>query len=223
MSSRIEVLALALTLTALCAPGVAAQANAAEMNAFPMPPPTGYVATKTFAYAGDFGYFTAPMPSEYGTGVGAPDYRYVRYRGINGKRIYAYGAWGPTPITMDGSGDGCGHAHASYGVWIRYEISLGFTRIAGWVRVGGGAMSGVRESGRCVFKTNGPLAQVDARFGWGSDFFLLDCRQNKCGIYTDMVLGALSNTHGWGSCTVPRGSFAACKEPSYLISYTTPL
>ena len=84
-------------------------------------------------------------------------------------------------------------------------------------------MSGVREGQRCVFKTNGPLAAVDPRFGWGSDFFRLDCRAGNCGILTELVLGALSNTHGWGSCTVAPGAFPACTEPSYLIGYTLPL
>lgn len=223
MNRMTEALVLAVCLVAIFASRAFTQASAEEMNTFPMPPPSGYEATKVFAYAGDFGYYTAPMPSVYSTGSGPSDYRYVRYTNLNGKRIYLYGAWGPTPITATESGDGCGHAHASYGVWVRYEVSILFFRLSGWVRVGGGGMSGVREGERCVFTTSGPLAEVDSRFGWGSTFFQFSCLANNCGILRDLVLGVLSNTHGWGSCTVPPGSFPACTEPSYLIGYTLPV
>ena len=37
-----------------------AQAAINEIANFAMPPPQGYVADKTFAYAGDYGYYTAP-------------------------------------------------------------------------------------------------------------------------------------------------------------------
>jgi hypothetical protein len=32
------------------------QASESEMQGFPMPPPSGFVANKQFAYVGDFGY-----------------------------------------------------------------------------------------------------------------------------------------------------------------------
>ena len=175
MKRRIDSILLALALVALAASSVSAQASAAEMSAFPMPPPIGYVATKSFAYVGDSGYYTAPIYPAYSTSTGASEYSYVRYSNLNGKVIYLYGAWGPTSIAPPtATGDNCGHAHASYGVWARYELSIGFLRLSRWIRVGGGGMSGVREGGRCVFKTDGPLAAVDPRFGWGSSFFRLD-------------------------------------------------
>jgi hypothetical protein len=224
MTRKIEAAALALVLLALLPSQGFAQASESEMDAFPMPPPSGYVATKSFAYAGDYGYYTAPASAVPSTDVASSDYRYVRYTNINRKRIYLYGAWGPTPIPKTETGDGCGHAHASYGVWVRYEISILFFRFSGWVRVGGGSMSGVREGERCVFKTDGPLTEIDPRYGWGSEVFQLNCLAGNCGIFSELVLGALSNTHGWGSCTVlPPGSFRACTEPSYLIGYTLPL
>jgi hypothetical protein len=49
---------------------------------------------------------------------------------------------------------------------------------------------------------------------------MFDLRGNP--FVKELVLGALSNTHGWGTCSVPSGSFPACYEPSYLIGYTLP-
>jgi hypothetical protein len=213
-------LCAALTLSAGRA---AAQASPSEMSAFPMLPPSGLVATKTFGYVGDYGYYTAPASSVPGTGAAASDYRYVRYRGVAGKRVFVYGAWGPTPIPPpSGGGDSCGHAHASWGVWGRWEFSFPFYgTIAGWTNLGGGGMSGVRNpAGKCVLTPNNPLRTIDPRFGWGQTFKSFDLRGMT--FVTDLVVGALSNTHGWGSCSVPPGSFRACHEPSYIIGYTLP-
>ena len=58
-----------------------------------------------------------------------------------------------------------------------------------------------------------PLKSIDARFGWGSGVLSFDFTGGT--IYTELVVGVLSNTHGWGSC----GAFA-CTEPSYVIGYT---
>ena len=62
------------------------QASESEMRAFPMPPVEGYVAQKTFAYTGDYGYYTFPRQAESSTGIGPEDYVYVRYTGISGKK-----------------------------------------------------------------------------------------------------------------------------------------
>jgi hypothetical protein len=80
-------------------------------------------------------------------------------------------------------------------------------------------MSGVRNpDGKCVFATENDLTDIDSRFGWGTTFK----SYNFASFVTDIVVGALSNTHGWGFCTVPSGSFVACHEPSYIIGYTLP-
>ena len=55
---------------------------------------------------------------------------------------------------------------------------------------------------------------------WGTTFKELDWRNTS--FYTELVVGALSNTHGWGTCPVPGGQFPACHEPSYVIGYTLP-
>jgi hypothetical protein len=207
---------------ALAADRAAAQASASEMAAFPMPPPSGFFTTKTFGYVGDYGYYTAPASSVPGTGAAASDYRYVRYRGVTGKRVFVYGAWGPTTIPAPaGGGDSCAHAHASWGVWGRWQFSFPFYgTISGWTFLGGGGMSGTRTSaGRCVLTPNNPLRSIDDRYGWGETFKSFDLRGQT--FITELVVGALSNTHGWGSCTVPRG-FLACHEPSYIIGYTLP-
>lgn len=201
----------------------AAQATAAEMSGFPMPPPSGFFATKTFGFVGDYGYYTAPSSSVPGISAGPSAYRYVRYRGVAGKRVYVYGAWGPTAIPAPvGRADACEHAHASWGVWARWEFSFPLVgTFSGWTRAGGGGMSGTRNSaGNCVFRTDTPLARIDPRYGWGETFRAFDLR--GAGYVTDLVVGALSNTHGWGSCTVPSGTFRACYEPSYIIGYTLP-
>lgn len=215
---------LALGAGLVLAPAFAhAQASQAEMQAFPMPPPTGLHAQKAFGYVGDYGYYTAPPSAVYGMEAKAKDYQYVRYTGVSGKRVFVYGAWGTTPIAPPANGgDNCGHAHASWGAWAKYRIVLPlYGTIQGWAMAGGGGMSGVRNAqNKCVFKTDGPLAGIDPRFGWGATFKELDWRNTT--FYTELVVGALSNTHGWGTCAVPSGQFPACKEPSYVIGYTLP-
>jgi hypothetical protein len=216
------------------APAARGQASQAEMSHFPMPPAGGYHATKTFAFVGDFGYFTAPPMSVYDiNAIDAGDYRYVRYRGVAGKKVYLYGAWGPnTPPPPSGDADACQHTHMSYGVWAHWSLTLpwfgpfdtGAERsrtIDGWMLAGGGGMSGARNSaGECVHRTDNPLGEIDERFGWGDDFEFFDLRSVP--FITELVVGALSNTHGWGTCIVPPGSFTACREPSYIIGYTLP-
>jgi hypothetical protein len=199
------------------------QASSSELAGFPMPPPSGYWATKHFSYVGDYGYFTAPTSAVPGTTAHAADYKYVRYSGIGGKRVFVYGAWGTTPVpNPSGTADACGHAHTSYGVWTRWEFRvLFFRRISGWIPLGGGGMSGIRNAqGQCVFRTDTPLASIDPRYGWGLPSLGFDFRGTS--FFRDLVVGALSNTHGWGSCTVPTGTFKACHEPSYIIGYTLP-
>ena len=193
------------------------------MRTFPMPPLRGYAETKTFGYAGDYGYYLVPSSSSYGAGVTASDYYYVSYDGVAGKDVWIYGAWGDTPIPApSGGADACGHAHASYGVWARYDIRFRFVTLRGWMFVGGGGMSGVRNAaGQCVLSTMNPLSSIDPRFGWGSGALHLDLRGRP--YIKQLVLGVLSSTHGWGSCALPPGqTFRACHEPSWAIAYTLP-
>lgn len=222
IAGRIHQLAVFVVMALILVPQrVAGQASSSEMAGFPMPPPGGYVATKTFGYVGDYGYYTAPTSSAPGMSANASDYRYVRYRGVSGKRVYVYGAWGPTSIPpASGGGDSCFHAHASYGVWARWEFKIEpFFTFSGWSFLSGGGMSGVRNpNGKCVFATENDLTDIDSRFGWGTTFK----SYNFGSFVTDIVVGALSNTHGWGSCSVSSGSFVACHEPSYIIGYTLP-
>jgi hypothetical protein len=195
------------------------QASESEMRAFPMPPTQGYTHTKSFAYAGDYGYFLTPSVSQPGANAGASDYRYVRYTGVRGKDLWLYGTWGdPSAIPPpSGGADACPHAHTSYGVWARYSVL--FLRF--WRFIGGGGMSGMRDSsGRCVFRTNNPLAAIDPRYGWGSE--ALHLTPASTAYITDVVLGVLSNTHGWGTCSVAPGQFKACHEPSWAIAFTLP-
>lgn len=80
-------------------------------------------------------------------------------------------------------------------------------------------MSGARNAqGKCVFSPDNPLAGLDPRFGWGDRFKSFDFRNVT--YFKELVVGALSNTHGWGSCR--NDSFPACHEPSYIIGYTLP-
>jgi hypothetical protein len=204
------------------------QASESEMRVFPMPPLEGYAHEKVFAYTGDYGYYSVPLSSSEGGGIGADDYRYVKYSNLSGKKVYIYGAWGTTRISepkVDSTGniiaDNCGHAHTSYGVWGRYEIKFFGTTFRGWKFLGGGSMSGVREGspgrwGRCVHKVDNPLKSLpDKRFAWGQDFLSFDFTGGS--FYKELVLAVQSNTHGWGSC----GKFA-CREPSWAIAYTLP-
>lgn len=218
-----RALVAAASLACLAIPETSfAQASPAEMASFPMPPPSGYHAQKTFGYVGDYGYYTAPPAASYGVTANASDYEYVRYRGVAGKRVFVYGAWGPSvPPDPPGDADACGHTHASWGVWAKWSFNfLGF-HFGGWTMRGGGGMSGERNAGgKCVHKTDTPLASIDPRFGWGATFAEIDLRGK--GYITELVVGALSNTHGWGTCTVPAGEFPACHEPSYVIGYTLP-
>jgi len=220
---RVIALASVAAVALLSARAASAQASAPEMSSFPMPPPSGYHATKTFAYVGDYGYYTAPAVASPGTSSNASDYRYVRYRGVSGKRVFVYGAWGPSvPPPPSGGGDACPHTHASYGVWAYWELGITwFGPSTGWFRAGGGGMSGVRNAkGECEHRTDTSLADIDARFGWGREFESFDFRLYP--FVKELVVGALSNTHGWGTCKVPRGGFPACHEPSYIIGYTLP-
>jgi hypothetical protein len=210
------------------------QASQSEMEAFSIPPGSGFVGEKAFAYVGDYGYYTAPKSSVPGQTSNASDYKYVRYSNVDGKRVWVYGAWGSTVIPAASAGaDACFHAHASYGVWGKSDISFvwwpDFVVWSGWNFLGGGGMSGKRNaSDKCVFDTNNQMASIDSRFGWGQMFQALDFRQPQDFLflfrrrYRELIVGALSNTHGWGSCKVPVNSFLACFEPSYIIGYTLP-
>lgn len=197
------------------------QASEAEMKTFRIPPTSGYAQTKNFSYVGDYGYYLLPSSSSPGTGSTATDYKYVRYTGVSGKKVWIYGTWGntpiPAPVYVNGElKDSCGHAHSSYGVWGKYEISI----LRGWQFLGGGGMSGKRDSaGRCVLSVDNPLKSIDSRYGWGKDFLNFDFTGNKA-IYKEIVIGTLSNTHGWGSCNMT--GFKACHEPSWVIGYTLP-
>jgi hypothetical protein len=150
---------------------VRAQASETEMRSFPMPPPSGYAVTKNFSYVGDYGYFLQPSTAAYGMDAKANDYRYVRYTGVNRKNVWVYGAWGTTAIgNATPTGDNCGHAHSSYGVWVKYRYKLTFFDYTYWSFAGGGGMSGTRNSaGKCVQKVDNPLKTIDSRFGWGQD------------------------------------------------------
>ena len=92
--------------------------------------------------------------------------------------------------------------------------------------VGGGGMSGNRNAnGQCVLDTNNQLRSIDSRFGWGETFQSFNfqnllCILGTCWRYTELVVGALSDTHSWGSCNVPPNTFKACFEPSYIIGFT---
>jgi hypothetical protein len=66
--------------------------------------------------------------------------------------------------------------------------------------------------------TDNDLKSIDARYGWGQDVLSLDFTGGT--FFTELVVAAQSNTHGWGSCTVAPGTFKACREPSYIIGYT---
>lgn len=197
------------------------QASEAEMKSFPIPPASGYAQVKNFDYVGDYGYYLLPSSSSPGTEAKAKDYKYVRYTGVSGKKVYLYGTWGNTSIPApSGGADACGHAHSSYGVWGKYDFSVGFVHLKGWQFLGGGGMSGVRNpQGNCVMRVDNPLKSIDSRFGWGKDFLNFDFTGNKS-IYKEIVIGTLSNTHGWGSCNM--AGFKACHEPSWTIGYTLP-
>lgn len=81
-------------------------------------------------------------------------------------------------------------------------------------------MSGQRNSaGKCVLKVDNPLKSTNSRYGWGKDFLNLDFTGNGA-IFKEIVIGTLSDTHGWGSCNMP--GFKACHEPSWIIGYTLP-
>jgi hypothetical protein len=54
----------------------------------------------------------------------------------------------------------------------------------------------------------------------GKELVEVNCANTSACIWKEVVVGAASNTHGWGSCTPPAGEFKACIEPSYLIAYT---
>jgi len=199
--------------------------NQTEMSAFAMPPTNGYVEQKEFTYAGDYLYLQTPMWSSPGDGVGVSGYNFIRYTGVSGKHIVLYGYWGgtevPPPAWIGGEFvDSCAHAHTSYGVWARRLVRGRYGWSTRWTFEGGGGMSGVRTAdGRCVGQIDNPLAKIDTKYGWGVSAVDLDLRAGTN--ITDLVLGVQSNTHGWGSCTVPAGSFLACIEPSWAIAYTT--
>lgn len=198
------------------------QASETEMKSFPIPPASGYAQVKNFNYVGDYGYYLLPSSSSPDSGSKAKDYTYVRYTGVSGKKVWIYGTWGTTAIPTATAGtDACGHTHSSYGVWGKYNLSVGpFIHISRWQFLGGGGMSGVRDSvGKCVVRVDNPLKSIDSRFGWGKDFLSFDFTGNGA-IFKEIVIGTLSNTHGWGSCNMP--GFKACKEPSWTIGYTLP-
>jgi hypothetical protein len=210
---------MGLFLGAMAGPAFG-QASESEMRTFPMPPVKAYVAEHNFDDA-NYAYRVYPPSANPGTGSSAGDYDYFRYTGLSGREVYLYGTWGYTPIPdPQGQADACAHAHSSYGVWGRYEIQIfrGY-QISGWAFLGGGGKSGVRNAqGRCVFSVNNPLSSIDPRYGWGQDLLSFDFR-GSMSIYKELVLAVQSNTHGWGSCSVPPQTFKACIEPSWAIAY----
>ncbi len=81
-------------------------------------------------------------------------------------------------------------------------------------------MSGVLNyQGNCVLSVDNPYKSIDSSFAWGKQYLNLRFTGSEA-IYKEIVIGTLSNTHGWGSCNM--SGFKACKEPSWVIAYTLP-
>ncbi len=199
---------------------VAGQMTQAEIQSFTMPPAV-IQTTKALSYVGDYGYYTYPATATYaGTGATTQsNYKFVRYTGVAGKKVYIYASFATAVPAAANGADACGHAHTSWGVWGKMALNLPFVKK--WYFLGGAGMSGVRVNGQCKVQVNNPLKQIDARFGWGQDQVVLDFRNSA--FYSEIIVGALSNTHGWGSCTVPANTFKACNEKTYFVVYTLPV
>lgn len=197
------------------------QSTESEMKNFPMPP-SSIARNKTFGYVGDYGYFISPSKALYDTNLpAAKGYKYVRYKGIAGKKVYFWPAWlSPIPAAADGK-DACGHTHLSWGAWVKKTIFpvFGSSSSYRWTFVGGGSMSGVRENGQCKHRAVNPISYIDSgRFGWGKEYAEFDYRGNP--FVTEIIFGVRANTHGWGTCVVPSGKFPACREPAYINAWT---
>jgi hypothetical protein len=198
------------------------QPTEADMKAFPMPPAQGYAISGTAQIGGAQAssvWFTLPPVSSPNEGSGPSDFTYVRITGLAGNTVQVSGKWGSTPIPPPSTGpdgrvrDSCYHSHSTFGVWGKITYP-GVNRVK-WVFVGGGGKVGQRtESGECVVSTtNDPDFAV--QFGWGTESIVLDFSNPTLFTFTELVVGVLSNTHGWGSCQDPDG-FVACTEPSWV-------
>jgi hypothetical protein len=203
-----------------------AQATPSELKAFVMPPPQGFAQQKTFNAIGDSGYFQVPYSASPGGGIEQKDYQFVRYNNVKvGKKLTIWADWFSAidaPVYDPASGeflDGCQHTHLSYGVWGRWEVKTMFGLSEGWVYLGGGSMSGMRDAANnCVHVVNNPLRRLDPRFGWGNERLEFDVNVTYS-FYKDFAIGVQANTHGSGTCTVPAGQFKACLEPAWAEAF----
>jgi hypothetical protein len=86
---------------------------------------------------------------------------------------------------------------------------------------GSPGLIGQRDSAnRCVFKVDNGLARVDPRFGWGQEYAILDLRGRSD--VTDVVVGVLANTHGWGTCELPTPtSFLGCRQAAWAQAWVS--
>jgi hypothetical protein len=224
----------------LCAGPASGQVSRETMLGWSKPPVTDFLEVKSFQYVGDYGYYLA---SDYATRPeghedheghehGTSDLAWYRYTGTAGKRTYIYAAWGTTPIPPPGVRtdgvryDNCGHAHVSYGVWARETVkkTIPFgTQSSRWVFFGGGSQVGERlQNGTCRVSIKNPYTAIPG-LTWGEDFLSVDGGVRRSfgttRQYTELVIGAQANTHGWGTCENPT---AGCFEPVYVIAYTLP-
>src|SRR4026207_2513015 len=98
----------------------------------------------------------------------------------------------PIPATACGLGPST-VAGSQCGGW--FGFPFWFVSLDRWIFVGGGGMSGVRNTaGQCVLTTMNPLSSFSPQFGWGNSALHLDLRGTP--YITQLVLGVLSYTHG---------------------------
>lgn len=208
------------------------QASPAEMQVFPFPTAGAIVSEKALNYVGDYFYTSAFDYASPDDGNYATDYAYFKFTDIAYKKIvvdpWFYNTSIIPPATR--TSDACPHTHLSYGMWIKYKFNpyiygpnFNVPQVYHQF-VGGGGMSGNRSSdGSCKHKVDTPLASIDARFGWGLEFFTLVptylTYQHENGLVfyepVELIVGVSAPTHGWGTCKQ-----FACYEPVGLNVYT---
>jgi len=223
-----------LVLVALTSGRLHAQASEAEMRGFEFPPTKGFAGEKHFGYAGDYYYPYVGDYAEFRVDTDADTYAFFRFTGIENKKVQIWphvATISSVPPPSDRS-DACAHVHLSYGVWAKYTANLHFFRVQRYRFVGGGGMSGVRNArGNCVLRVDNPVGRIDARYGWGDEFtpdvperavIRLNRGVTVTGVASDVIVGVSAPTHGWGTCSVPDGTFRACFEPVNLYVWTLP-
>jgi hypothetical protein len=219
----------AVGLVGLAAAAAFGQASSADVASMKFFPPVGvkWIGATDFSQT-NYGYHLDNSASySYSDGNFADwsKWRFVRYTGLTGMQVTAWGDWGrpiPPPPFIKPNGDRavpCEHTHVAYGVWLFYSFYSSGNHITGWVGpVGGGGKSGKQVNDwTCTHPVINPLSSDgNNTFGWGQEAFVFNFAKTG-NPYLYMVVGAMALSHGALGCPT-----VGCINQPWIFAYAFP-